>query len=308
MTLAQSACRTVGIETPADTDLRLGILTSGGDAPGMNAVVAGACEQAERRGGLAYGVRGGFGGLAMREAEPITAADAREHAHESGTWLGTSRWKALATPDGLAECRRALGDLGLTALLVIGGNGSAMGARVLAADIPVAFVPATIDRDIDGSESTIGMDSAIRYAVAVVDQLRITARSLPGRAFLVQTLGAPHGFLADAVAAAAGVDHVLVPEREIDLDAVASALRDLAPSGSAHRGHVRGGRRRGADRRGARRALRHPRPPDDPRPRAARGAPVGARHRDRPRRGPRRRGRARERTLDLHRPRRRRGT
>ena len=169
----------------------------------------------------------------MREAEHITAADAREHAHESGTWLGTSRWKALATPDGLAECRRALGDLGLTALLVIGGNGSAMGARVLAGDIPVAFVPATIDRDIDGSESTIGMDSAIRYAVTVIDQLRITARSLPGRAFLVQTLGAPHGFLADAVAAAAGIDHVLVPEREVDLDAVAAALRDLAPSGSA---------------------------------------------------------------------------
>ncbi len=199
----------------------------------MNAVIAGACEHAERLGGQALGIRGGFAGLAEHHADPIGHADARAHAEESGTWLGTSRWPALGTPDGLALCRRALGDLGLTALLVIGGNGSALGARALADVVPVAFVPATIDRDIDRSESTIGIDSAIAYAVATIDQLRITARSLPGRVFLVQTLGAPNGFLADAVAAAAGIDHVLVPEREVDLDAVAAALGDLAPSGSA---------------------------------------------------------------------------
>jgi len=199
----------------------------------MNAVVAGACEHAERLGGRAVGIRGGFAGLAEQRADPIALADARARADESGTWLGTSRWTALSTPEGLELCRRALRDLGLTALLVIGGNGSALGARALADDVPVAFVPATIDRDIDRSESTIGIDSAIAYAVATIDQLRITGRSLPGRAFLVQTLGAPNGFLADAVAAAAGLDHVLVPEREIDLDAVAAALRALAPSGAA---------------------------------------------------------------------------
>ena len=199
----------------------------------MNAVVAGACEHAERLGGRAVGIRGGFAGLAEQRADPIALADARANVDESGTWLGTSRWTALSTPEGLELCRRALRDLGLTALLVIGGNGSALGARALADDVPVAFVPATIDRDINGSESTIGIDSAIAYAVATIDQLRITGRSLPGRAFLVQTLGAPNGFLADAVAAAAGLDHALVPEREIDLDAVAAALRELAPSGAA---------------------------------------------------------------------------
>jgi 6-phosphofructokinase len=199
----------------------------------MNAVIAGACEHVERLGGRACGIRGGFAGLAQQRAGPITSADARARVNESGTWLETSRWKALSTPEGLATCHRALQALDLNALLVIGGNGSALGARALADGIPVAFVPATIDRDIDRSESTIGMDSAIGYAVATIDQLRVTARSLPGRAFLVQTLGAPNGFLADAVAATAGIDQVLVPERDIDLDALAAALRDLAPSGAA---------------------------------------------------------------------------
>ena len=109
----------------------IGILTSGGDAPGMNAVIAAACEEVERRGGRALGVRGGFGGLASRHAEPIDARQARNHAHEPGTWLGTSRWALLREPEGRAACREAIDALGLTGLLVIGGDGSAKGARAL---------------------------------------------------------------------------------------------------------------------------------------------------------------------------------
>jgi 6-phosphofructokinase 1 len=130
-------------------------------------------------------------------------------------------------------CADALEALALDGLVVIGGNGSAMGAAALADRIPVAFVPATIDRDISGTDVTVGMDSAVGYAVDTIDRLRVTGRSLRGRAFLVQTLGAPNGFLADAVASAAGIDHVLVPEREHDLDEIAVALRELALEGSA---------------------------------------------------------------------------
>ena len=83
---------------------------------------------------------------------------------------------------------------------MIGGHGSALGARVLADAVPVAFVPATIDHDVEGTGATIGMDSAIGFALVTIDQLRVTGRSLPGRAFLVETLGAPRGYLADAVA------------------------------------------------------------------------------------------------------------
>ena len=213
--------------------LRVGILTSGGDAPGMNAVIAGACHRAAALGGTAIGVRGGFAGLAEARAEAITAGVARAHAHEPGTWLGTSRWPALATHAGRSACRDAAAALELSALLVIGGHGSAEGARALAGTLTVAFVPATIDIDIAGTEATIGMDSAIGYGLDAIDRLRITGRSLPGRGFVVQTLGAPRGHLADAVAAAAGIDEVLVPERPYDLREVGRRLGAAAPGGEA---------------------------------------------------------------------------
>jgi 6-phosphofructokinase/myo-inositol catabolism protein IolC len=199
----------------------------------MNAAVAGACDRAERDGAEVVGLRGGFAGLAEQRAIALTAGAARAHAHEAGTWLGTARWPALEEAEGRDACRRALVALGLDGLVVIGGHGSALGARALGADTHVAFVPATIDHDIAGTELTIGTDSAIGYALATIDQLRITGRSLPGRAFLLQTLGAPNGFLADAVARAAGIDLVLVPERPVDLDAIAAALRERAPAGAA---------------------------------------------------------------------------
>jgi len=213
--------------------VRIGVLTSGGDAPGMNAVIAGACEHAEEIGAHAVGVQSGFAGLAARRADPASALEARAHLHEPGTWLGTSRWPRLRDADGRRACRDALRELELDGLVVIGGHGSAMGARSVADEVPVAFVPATIDRDVAGTELTVGMDSAVAYGADAIDRLRITGRSLPGRAFLVQTLGAPHGHLADAVAAAAGVDHVLVPERPHDLDRLARELRELASAGSA---------------------------------------------------------------------------
>jgi 6-phosphofructokinase 1 len=213
--------------------LNLGIITSGGDAPGMNAVVAGACEQVERLGGRALGIRAGFAGLAGRDADPITSLQARNHMHEPGTWLGTSRWPQLGEPEGRRACREAIEALALDGLLVIGGDGSAKGARALADAVPVAVVPATIDRDLGGTELTIGTDSAIGYAMDAIDRLRITGRSLPGRAFVLQTLGAPNGFLAEAVATAAGIDDVLVPERPFDLDGIGRGLVELSVSGSA---------------------------------------------------------------------------
>ncbi len=213
--------------------LTIGILTSGGDAPGMNAVIAGACDRIESIGGRAIGVHGGFAGLSQAYAEPLDPDEARERSHDAGTWIGTSRWAQLATPEGRDACRDGLATLGLDGLLVIGGHGSAEGARALADAVPIAFVPATIDHDIDGTEATIGMDSAIRYALDAIERLRITGRSLPGRAFIVQTLGAPNGYLADAVAAEAEIDAVLVPERPLDLDGVALRLRENAAAGTA---------------------------------------------------------------------------
>ena len=211
---------------------RVGILTSGGDAPGMNAVIAGACDRIDAIGGQAVAIQGGFAGLAEGRVMSVGRDEARAHAHESGTWLGTSRWPPLVTPEGRRACEQALEDRAIGALVVIGGHGSASGARTLAGLLPVAFVPATIDHDVAGTGATIGMDSAIGYALDVIDRLRVTGRSLPGRAFLVQTLGGPTGHLAVAVAAAAGIEEVLVPERPYDLEELACRLREAAQIGT----------------------------------------------------------------------------
>jgi 6-phosphofructokinase 1 len=214
----------------------IGILTSGGDAPGMNAVVASACTRIVERGGRPYGVVGGFAGLAGRQIEPMTVEQAADHRQEPGTWLGSSRWPELREPAGRRACLDALEAAGIESLLVIGGDGSARGASALKAErsgLDLAVVPATIDRNIEASELTIGMDSAVAYALEAIERLRITGRSVPGRAFVIQTLGAPHGFLAEAVAAAAGIEDVIVPERPTDLDAIATRLGELATTGPA---------------------------------------------------------------------------
>lgn len=213
---------------------RIGLLTSGGDAPGMNAVVAAAAARLRLAGHVPVGLRHGLAGLAGRcVAPPEDMERAAGHARRSGTWLGTSRWPEMRTEAGRAACRSALADLDLSGLVVIGGDGSCAAARVLARTVPVAFVPATIDRDVADSEVAIGTDSAVRYALDVIDRLRVTATSLPGRGFLVETLGAPTGGLADAVAGAAGLEPALVPERPPEVGALAERFRTLAPRGQA---------------------------------------------------------------------------
>ena len=209
----------------------------------MNAAIAGVCERAERIGGEACGIQGGFEGLAERRAVPhdrrrgASARGRGGHLARHEPLEGNSRPRPGATRASRRSRRSAS-----TRLVVIGGHGSALGARVLADAIPVAFIPATIDQDVEGTGATIGMHSAIGLALETIEQLRVTGRSLPGRAFLLQTLGAPNGYLADAVASAAGIDLVLVPERPVDLDAVAAALARAGTGRHRHRRDVRGGR------------------------------------------------------------------
>jgi 6-phosphofructokinase 1 len=212
----------------------IAVITSGGDAPGMNSAIAGIAEEAERRDLRVLAVHGGYRGLAERRISELTLGEARRHMPESGTWLQSSRFPELRTPDRFAQCQAALRSAGADAVAVIGGGGSLQGARLFAAaGTPVAFLPATIDNDIAGTAVTIGLDSAVNYAVSVTDRLRVTGRSLPGRAFVLQTLGGPTGHLALAVASAAGVDDVLVPGRSFDLDRVAQHFAGRADMGEA---------------------------------------------------------------------------
>jgi 6-phosphofructokinase 1 len=200
----------------------------------MNAAIVGVCEAAERSGAGVVAFKWGFRGLSEGEGAAITAAEARAHMNVAGTWLGSSRHTEMRTDDGVGRVRLALNASGAAGLVVIGGDGSLHGARALAGTgVPVAFIPATIDNDVSGTDTTVGIDSAVNYALTVIAQLRITGRSLGSRAFLVQTLGGETQELARAVAAAANVAGLLLTGDAEELERVAATLRVRVADGDA---------------------------------------------------------------------------
>lgn len=204
---------------------RIGLLTSGGDSPGMNAAIVGAAERAEELDHELVLITGGYAGLAGRSTTNEPQSRAMTRFHLSGTWLGTSRWAPLRTAGGVDELVSAVADVGLDALIIIGGAGSLAGAEALhRAGVPVVGVPATIDNDLEHSETTLGADSAVNYGVRAIDDLRVTANALPHRVFMVETLGGDCGNLARAVAAAANLDLVIEPENPRTIDHVIEQL------------------------------------------------------------------------------------
>jgi 6-phosphofructokinase 1 len=212
--------------------MRIGVLMSGGDAPGMNAVLSGALDRATNLGIDLVGIEAGFGGLCDRRTRALGRADVVAAAGRAGTILGAGRFPELKTPSGVQRCVEAIGELALDGLIVVGGEGSIAGAAALAAaGAMVLGVPATIDNDVPGTGMTIGHDSAVNYGVRAIDDLRMTATAMPGRSFVVQTLGGYSGNLARAVAAATGIADVIVPETTPDLDALAARIRELTPGG-----------------------------------------------------------------------------
>lgn len=212
--------------------MRIGVLMSGGDAPGMNAVLSGALDRATNLGIELVGITAGFVGLCAERTHALGSADVEAAAGRAGTILGTSRFPELNTTSGVQRCLDAIGNLALDGLIVVGGEGSMIGAAALAAaGATVVGVPATIDNDVPGTGMTIGHDSAVNYGVRAIDDLRMTATAMPGRSFVVQTLGGQSGNLARAVAAATGIVDVIVPETPPDVDAIAARLRELTLGG-----------------------------------------------------------------------------
>lgn len=202
---------------------RLAVLTSGGDAPGMNAAVWAVTLAAGRRGWDVLGVRDGYVGLLAGEAAPIDEAEALRFARYGGTWLGTGRLPDL--PDRVPELVASARGIGADAVVVIGGGGSLEGAALLAgAGLPVAGIPATIDNDVAGSDYALGHDTALNTGVALVDRIRDTAEALP-RLFALETLGGDTGFIAQSLALMTGADVLLVPERPVDPDRVMEQTR-----------------------------------------------------------------------------------
>jgi len=207
---------------------RIGILTSGGDAPGMNACIRAAVRSALAHGLTTSGIRRGYTGLAGADAIPLNRAEIRNIIHLGGTILETSRNPDFYTKDGRLQAAAAIEQMGLDGLILIGGEGTFHGASLLAADVDTAAligVPGSIDNDIYGTDYCIGFDTAANCAVDAIDRIRDTARSHE-RLFFLEVMGRTSGFLALESSIAGGAEEMVVPEEETSVVWMSERIRE----------------------------------------------------------------------------------
>lgn len=212
----------------------IGVLTSGGDAPGMNACIRAVVRTSLSHGWQVFGVRHGYAGLITGEGAILSSRDVSGIIQQGGTILGSARCPEFKTEDGRQKALRKLHQHQIEALVVIGGNGSQTGALALARmGFPVVGVASTIDNDLVGSDITIGVDSALNIALEAIDRLKVTASSHQ-RAFLVEVMGRDSGYLALMAGIAGGAELISIPEIETTPEAVAQTLRASYEHGKAH--------------------------------------------------------------------------
>lgn len=197
--------------------MKIGVLTSGGDAPGMNAAIRAAVRQADALGHEVLGIRRGYEGLLEGDWAPMPSRACANILQRGGTVLHTARCPEFFKPERRAEAAAKLRLAGIGALVVIGGDGSFRAADRLQQEhgILCAGIPGTIDNDLPGTERTLGFDTALNTAVEAIDRIRDTASS-HGRLFLVEVMGRSSGMLAVHTALACGAEAVLYPESPDD--------------------------------------------------------------------------------------------
>ena len=213
---------------------RIGLLTSGGDAPGMNAAIRSVVRVAASRGWTVLGFRRGYTGLIngdFQELAPRTVANILQYG---GTILKTARSEEFRTETGRERARDVLEANGVSALIAIGGDGTFRGAHELARIWrgSVVGVPGTIDNDVAGTDETIGFDTALNTALDAIDKIRDTADSHE-RIFVVEVMGRHSGFIALAVGTAGGAEEIFVPEAATDLDECCRRLVQANQRGKA---------------------------------------------------------------------------
>jgi 6-phosphofructokinase 1 len=212
----------------------IGVLTSGGDAPGMNAAIRAVVRTAHANNMDVIGVMHGYEGLVNGEFKPMGARDVGGILQRGGTVLLTSRSKRFMEPAGQRDAIRRMNEAGMDALIVIGGEGSMNGAYALSQkDIKVIGIPGSIDNDIWGTNIAIGTDTAMNTIMDAVDKLRDTASSHQ-RAFLIETMGRNSGYLAVMAGIVCGAEIVLIPEVPVTVDEVAKAIEEAYQRGKTH--------------------------------------------------------------------------
>ena len=213
---------------------RLAVLTSGGDAPGMNAAIRAAVRSGASLGIEMLGVRHGYNGLIAGDFLPLGPRDVGGIIELGGTMLGTSRCPAFLTEAGQEKAVRQLVQRDISGVVVIGGNGSQAGARALSQrGIAVVGVASTIDNDLAGSDVTLGATTALGIALESIDRLRVTA-SAHGRVFLVEVMGRTCGYLALMAGIAGGAEAIAIPEADESPEQIAAAIQDAYQRGKSH--------------------------------------------------------------------------
>ena len=203
----------------------IGILTSGGDAPGMNAAIRAVTRSGICNGFNIKGIYRGYDGLINDEVVDFTTENVSGIIMSGGTILKTARSKEFMTPEGKAKAYETLQKEGIDALVVIGGNGSLTGAMDFARayDVCCVGLPGTIDNDLYGTDSTIGYDTTMNAIVECVDRIRDTAQSHE-RIFFIEVMGRDAGFLAQNSAIASGAEAAIIPEDSTDVDQLAQFM------------------------------------------------------------------------------------
>lgn len=203
----------------------IGVLTSGGDSPGMNAAIRAVVRSACVRGVQVSGVLGGYEGLVNGLFRPLGPRDVSNIIQRGGTILRTARSETFRTPEGRARAAHRMRECGMDGLVAIGGNGTFMGADLLSQEHGIVTIglPGTIDNDLAGTDRSIGYDTAINTAVEAIDRIRDTASS-HDRLFFVEVMGRDSGAIALDCAVAAGAEYVLVPERDEQFDQLIRAI------------------------------------------------------------------------------------
>ena len=202
-------------------------MTSGGDAPGMNA-----CVRAVVRTGLfhkldVYGITRGYAGMIDDDIHKMDSRSVANIIQRGGTILKTARCKDFMTPEGRKKAYNNLKKHGINGLIVIGGDGSFKGAQIFSNefDIPCIGIPGTIDKDIAGTDFTIGFDTAVNTAIDAIDKIRDTADA-HDRLFIVEVMGRDAGYIALYSGIGTGAEHILIPEQKTDVEAVLKSLQE----------------------------------------------------------------------------------
>ena len=206
---------------------RIGVLTSGGDAPGMNACIRAVVRTGIYHGLEVFGITRGYAGMIEDDIHPMNSRSVANIIQRGGTILKTARSKEFRTPEGRAKAYENLRKRGIEGLVVIGGDGSFNGAQIFSNefDIPCIGVPGTIDKDIAGSDFTIGFDTAVNTAVQAIDKIRDTADA-HDRLFIIEVMGRDAGYIALHSGISTGAEHILIPERKTDIEAMLRSLQE----------------------------------------------------------------------------------